>query len=331
MGNAYQRVSHVTMNASLQGFKCGDECIDKYRARKERDCDGKCIKESELCNNECIPGWEKCGNKCIKSYNDPYARDCNGECLGKNFPCNGTCLGKAHLCGDYCVEKESDMKDCDGQCMDDKHLRNIGYNGYNGNVYLRPMCGSECFYGFKCADGSGCLATGAECDGTKHCPDGSDEDPSFCQKCHKYELNWGRKACKENDDQRKLTYCATQPCNGRCTKGYWRCGDKCIRNHEYCDHQVDGGDDDGDDDDEDGDEDGDEEGYMGQRCSAGRFDCGDKSCIKDKVLCDGVKDCKNGSDEENCPDCSKRHGTWVCGGKPQCRDTRCGVGKSTRW
>lgn len=37
-------------------------------------------------------------------------------------------------------------------------------------------------------------------------------------------------------------------------------------------------------------------------CLVGEFDCGEGTCIERDRLCNGVPDCPDGYDEENCPD-----------------------------
>ncbi|CAL8124448.1 unnamed protein product [Orchesella dallaii] len=49
-------------------------------------------------------------------------------------------------------------------------------------------------------------------------------------------------------------------------------------------------------------------------CNEGQFKCSDNSCIKEELLCDGVPDCREGEDEENCKDqmnCPRQ--TFHCG------------------
>ena len=45
----------------------------------------------------------------------------------------------------------------------------------------------------------------------------------------------------------------------------------------------------------------DEEGCPPPRCSGSDFQCSDNSCVQISLVCDGVKDCVTGEDEENCP------------------------------
>ena len=35
-------------------------------------------------------------------------------------------------------------------------------------------------------------------------------------------------------------------------------------------------------------------------CSSSDIDCGHSVCISDRLQCDGVSDCVNGNDEQNC-------------------------------
>merc|ERR1712130_585856 len=129
-----------------------------------------------------------------------------------------------YLCGDKCIADDYDTKTCDGVCIENWELRQKDYK--NNSKWTAP-CDGECHFGFKCQDGSACLTLGAECDGVKDCPDGSDEDKKFCNSCGKYQT--GGQGDKE-------FHCLTEPQYGRCSddKNYYLCGDKCILKTQFC-------------------------------------------------------------------------------------------------
>ena len=60
----------------------------------------------------------------------------------------------------------------------------------------------------------------------------------------------------------------------------------------------------------------------GNKCAPGRFRCGSK-CLQPLRVCDGNRDCADGSDEKAsfCDGCSA--GQVICGTVPMCRDRKC--------
>ncbi|KAM3619928.1 uncharacterized protein V6R79_015960 [Siganus canaliculatus] len=60
--------------------------------------------------------------------------------------------------------------------------------------------------------------------------------------------------------------------------------------------------------------DGSDEHGCGQLCKKEEFSCGSKQCIPLRLLCDGVDDCGDGSDEASCQNCT---GFW-CGPSDSC-------------
>merc|ERR1719481_1418705 len=105
--------------------------------------------------------------------------------------------------------------------------------------------------------------------------------------------------CKELGSDNYSVRCEGETCNGECTNWKMRkCGERrCLKKGEFCE-------DDG-------------------TCGEGFFSCGDGTCVPVMERCDGTINCPNGEDEQNCPQCDDRHGTWLCGSDAVCRDTRC--------
>merc|ERR1719244_427376 len=301
-------------------FNC-TECLHShpFQCKKEQ----KCLKAELFCNGnkDCIDGsdetdcdecpglyncWgtyicknDMCVPKSGRSSCYEQMQMCDGKCISEKTACGGKCKNSNHrVCGDKCVVSWSKEQECDGACI---HLE----SQYKNNSKWTSPCEGKCPYGFKCHDGSACLTIGAECDGIKDCIDGSDEDKEFCEACGKY-IPYGRQPGEEFS-------CLTEPQYGRCDdkKNYYLCGDKCILKTQFC--------------------------QTTKSCFTKNnsdkkeyddFNCDDQTCVDGQLRCNGVKDCKNGKDEENCPDCTKRHGAWTCGDQVQCKDTPCDINKA---
>jgi len=39
---------------------------------------------------------------------------------------------------------------------------------------------------------------------------------------------------------------------------------------------------------------------VGTTCRPAYYNCGDGNCIRERLICDGYKDCNNGADEQDC-------------------------------
>lgn len=174
---------------------------------------------------------------------------------------------------------------------------------------------------FMCKNRQQCLLRSMVCDGTVHCRDGSDEDPTYagcsqdpefhrtcdqfsfqCQNGVCVSLVWkcdGTDDCGDYSDEANCENPTEAP---NCSRYYqFQCDNgHCIPNRWKCDKENDCGDW------------SDEKSCGGSAvipiatavpatCAPNHFRCNSGTCIMNSWVCDGYRDCADGSDEEACP------------------------------
>lgn len=173
---------------------------------------------------------------------------------------------------------------------------------------------------FECVTTDRCISNYWRCDGSRDCPDASDEDPIIClngtMNCppdrfacelHNEDTTClpknrrcdGKKDCRDGFDERS---CGVHACTGDtfiCKSG------QCIQRSWTCD------------DDRDCTDGSDEDEVMCENrtpnCSSDMFACkpfrGFQMCLPTAERCDGLRQCADGSDEYNCENypCARTH------------------------
>ncbi|XP_059395613.1 low-density lipoprotein receptor-related protein 2 isoform X2 [Carassius carassius] len=296
--------------------------------------DGReCVLYSHVCDGEmdCKDGSDEhdCEYRCKA---DQFQCAHGRMCIDRKQVCDGTpqcqdrsdeldCFSRSHECRHQCDNKTRCIPEsflCDGEkdCVDATDEHNcLKTNRGDVNVIpvnkassgfaasLPPVCtGSS----IMCPGASLCISQTQLCDGTRDCPDGSDEGSCIdtcvkpgdflCEdrrKCVARDLVCdGRSHCTDGSDETGCPTTAPETVSTplKCRVGSKPCEDgrECVLYSHVCDGEMDC-------------KDGSDEHDCEYRCKADQFQCAHgRMCIDRKQVCDGTPQCQDRSDELDC-------------------------------
>ena len=320
-----ERESHIDIQFEFMITSCFQRnknqlCFYYIGIARSIPCKG-CPKNSIECGDHsfCISAYDICDGEpeCHNGWDESNCSTCLDK-AGRTHKCPGLvstkCLPVSSICD--CISNcpnSTDEKGCPLLgCRDSGNV----FAGYiaclytTQNIHKYQVCDgkSDCTDGedeiqcgrcnhgqYKClGNNTKCIGLTDLCDGVNHCPGGSDEsmceqspDPIFkpnkCLNTSKYIPNYhicnGKSDCLYGDDG--------ENCD-QCPSNQWKCpgnNSKCINIANRCDGSKDCFD-------------GlDEVGC--EVCPDGMFKC-DGKCKMNKLVCNGVYNCKDKSDEAQC-------------------------------
>ncbi|XP_035741558.1 basement membrane-specific heparan sulfate proteoglycan core protein-like isoform X32 [Vespa mandarinia] len=277
----------VSKMARCDGRNDCDDRSDEYNCTvttcssdQFRCIDGICLSIDKRCNGvaDCRNGEDE--NQC--GCGDAEFRCTDGRCIGYELQCNGV-----NECSDGSDERDCECpigkRACDnGVCIDERFFCDKNYDclDRSDEFDCHDEATSEKGYPkekecneneFTCNDGS-CIPRYLVCDGRSDCSEGTDEFGCSPHGCGQDQFQ-----CRTGD---------------------------CIRNDQRCDGRIDC--EDGSDEPSECDTttlkpEGPGARPMPGRCPAGQFQCVlDKACVPQSSICNGVPECRDASDENNC-------------------------------
>uniref|UniRef100_A0A668TZW5 EGF-like domain-containing protein n=1 Tax=Oreochromis aureus TaxID=47969 RepID=A0A668TZW5_OREAU len=293
----------------------GTECVVlSHVCDGEKDCmDGS---DEEGCQNTCKRGEFQCahGKMCI-----PEAQVCDGRLQCRDHSDEADCQKPIKSCEHRCADGKRCIPKkflCDGEkdCVDGSDEVGCNYNTATTKAPAFPFASPCTPPSVLCPRSSLCIAKHQLCDGQRDCPDGFDENSCMvhCENSNDFlcsdhkrcipemQVCDGRAQCPDGSDEKHCQ--SPNPTATSSDELSTRSTPlKCRNGFKLCDDGL-----------EcvmyshlcDGEKDckdgSDEEGCAIQ-CKAGEFQCSHgKKCLPQERVCDGQNDCQDRSDETDC-------------------------------
>ncbi|XP_063068310.1 low-density lipoprotein receptor-related protein 2 [Engraulis encrasicolus] len=328
----------------------GSDCIlHSHVCDGEKDCrDGS---DEEGCDLTCRPGQFQCahGKMCI---DQKLVCDGTPQCQDRSdeLDCQKATKSCSHICDQSRCLPENFLCDGERDCQDGSDEANCQSSGPGSAPALTPApeptstpapTAAPCrFPSVLCEGSSVCISQSQLCDGWRDCPDGSDEKSCVdrcsdrahfrCEdrrKCiERNRVCDGRSDCPDGSDEVGCPTVVTKAPSTtplKCRLGTKACrdGSDCILHSHVCD---------GEKDCRDG---SDEEGcdaalapspdpLLASQEPSCRFPSvlceGSSVCISQSQLCDGWRDCPDGSDEKSCVERCLDPAHFLCKDRRKC-------------
>ncbi|XP_071874840.1 terribly reduced optic lobes isoform X19 [Bombus fervidus] len=330
--------SCISKSAVCDGF---DNCP---RAEDELHCERECTPTQFKCvtGNKCIEGVyrcdghpdcpdqsdEDCANETITHATPPISHAWPGETTERPRECDpskemrckdGQCILLRRKCDNIfdCLDG-SDEHDCgvctpaewkcaSGECIAEIERCDNVTHCADGSDEI----GCECPNGERPCDNGVCINKNFFCDNNIDCHDGSDERDCDNVVTPPAECRADEFTCRDGTCIPQSAVCDRRPdcpheddeanCHQGCGKDQFQCANgNCIRADQQCNNFIDC--------DDGSDENCDHNVLLGSSsCPHGYIACTrDKDCVPQSSLCNGVPECRDRSDEENCYGESRR-------------------------
>ncbi|XP_071804159.1 uncharacterized protein [Asterias amurensis] len=294
-------------------FQCQNSCIPlEKRCNGDCDCDGECSDEVLCASFECLEGFVKCDNHlCVSKFDWCNFYDNCGDgsdeavcdrrqCWTTEFICdNQECINSFYVCDgvEDCLDgsdekqcSESDFADCGDGTRVHRHNFCDGHADCVNNEADEVGCNCTDVTQFKCNIGK-CIPSAnvcnklcdcLDCEDELDCEDCNLEDHIYCPFLDKPPTCLNKKFicngvldCEFPADEVGCPGTgAPMDCRVTCSEGDGRCL-SVLEEHNMCMSPSD-------------------------ECQPDEFRCKNGDCFNYTFRCDGVGDCYDGSDEENC-------------------------------
>ncbi|XP_071874839.1 terribly reduced optic lobes isoform X18 [Bombus fervidus] len=284
---------------------------------RPRECDPS--KEMRCKDGQCILLRRKCDNifDCLDGSDE---HDC-GVCTPAEWKCaSGECIAEIERCDNvtHCADGSDEIgcvSECpggmfrcnDGLCLDSKRRCDGRQHCKDGSDEINCQCPN----GERPCDNGVCINKNFFCDNNIDCHDGSDERDCDNVVTPPAECRADEFTCRDGTCIPQSAVCDRRPdcpheddeanCHQGCGKDQFQCANgNCIRADQQCNNFIDC--------DDGSDENCDHNVLLGSSsCPHGYIACTrDKDCVPQSSLCNGVPECRDRSDEENCYGESRR-------------------------